>query len=126
MEKELKLEVKGRDLMGGLPKTITVSSEEIREALMEPVTRIVEAVRMTLERCPPELAADLIDHGIVLAGGGALLRGLDRLISEETGLPVTISDDPLIAVATGTGIVLQEMDLLSRAVRSSSKRSKKW
>jgi rod shape-determining protein MreB len=93
---------------------------------MEPVTRIVEAVRMTLERCPPELAADLIDHGIVLAGGGALLRGLDRLISDETGLPVTISDDPLIAVATGTGIVLQEMDLLSRAVRSSSKRSKRW
>jgi len=122
LEKELTLDVKGRDLMGGLPKTINISSEEIREALLEPVTRIVEAVRMTLERCPPELAADLIDNGIVLAGGGALLRGIDRLISEETGLPVTVAEDALTAIAKGTGIVLQEMDSLSRAVRSSLKR----
>ncbi len=126
LDEELQLEVKGRDLMGGLPKTVTITSEEIREALMEPVTRIVEAVRMTLERCPPELSSDLIDHGVVLAGGGALLRGLDRLIMEETGLPVTISDDPLTAVANGTGIVLQEMDTLSRTVRSSSKRNRRW
>ena len=126
LEEPLTRETKGRDLMGGLPKTVTISSEEIREALMEPVTRIVEAVRMSLERCPPELAADLIDHGIVLAGGGALLRGLDRLISEETGLPVTVADDPLTAVAKGTGTVLQEMDTLSRAVRSSSKRPGRW
>jgi rod shape-determining protein MreB len=126
LEKELTMEVKGRDLMGGLPKTVTITSEEIREALMEPVTRIVEVVRVTLERCPPELASDLIDHGIVLAGGGALLRGLDRLLSEETGLPVTVADDPLTAVANGTGIVLQEMDTLSRAVRSSSKRQRRW
>ena len=126
LEEELTLEVKGRDLMGGLPKTVTISSEEIREALMEPVTRIVEAVRMTLERCPPELSSDLIDHGIVLAGGGALLRGIDRLISEETGLPVAVAGDPLTAVASGAGTVLQEMDTLSRAVRSSSKRQKRW
>jgi rod shape-determining protein MreB len=120
------MDVKGRDLMAGLPKTVTASSEEIREALMEPVTRIVEVVRTTLERCPPELASDLIDHGIVLAGGGALLRGVDRLLSEETGLPVTVAEDPLSAVANGTGIVLQEMDTLSRAVRSSSKRRRSW
>ncbi|MFW5893613.1 MAG: rod shape-determining protein [Verrucomicrobiota bacterium] len=126
LDEELTIEVKGRDLMGGLPKTVTITSEEIREALMDPVTRIVEAVRVTLERCPPELSSDLIDHGIVLTGGGALLRGLDRLVSEETGLPVSVSDDPLTAVAAGTGIVLQEMDTLSRTVSSSSKRPRRW
>ena len=88
LEKELTMEVKGRDLVAGLPKTITITSQEIRDALMEPVSRIVEAVRITLERCPPELSADLVDRGVVLAGGGALLRGLDKLIAEETGLPV--------------------------------------
>ena len=96
-----------------MPKTIKVSSREIRTALQEPVTSIVEAVRSTLERCPPELAADLIDRGIMLAGGGSLLRGLDRLISEETGLPVFVADDALKAVANGTGVVLQEMDNMS-------------
>jgi len=126
LEEELGMEVSGRDLMGGMPKTVSASSEEVRDALMEPITRIVEAVRMTLERCPPELASDLISHGIVLAGGGALLRGIDRLISEETGLPVTVADDPLSAVANGTGVVLQEMDTLSRAVRSSSSRHGRW
>jgi len=124
LEEELTMDVKGRDLMGGLPKTITISSEEIREALMEPVTRIVGAVRQTLEHCLPELAADLIDHGIVLAGGGSLLRGLDRLLAEETGLPVTVAESPITAVANGTGVVLQEMDTLSRAVSSSTR--KRW
>ncbi len=118
---EATLDVKGRDLVSGLPKTIKVSAYEIRMALQEPVTSIVEAVRTTLERCPPELAADLIDRGIMLAGGGGLLRGLDKLISEETGLPVFVADDPLRAVANGTGIVLQEMDLMARAL-SSAKR----
>lgn len=113
------MEVKGRDLVSGLPKTIKVSSREIRTALQEPVTSIVEAVRSTLERCPPELAADLIDRGIMLAGGGSLLRGLDRLISEETGLPVFVADDPLKAVANGTGIVLQEMDNMARSMTLS-------
>ena len=103
-------EVKGLDLVSGLPKTIKVSSREIRTAIQEPVTSIVLAVRNTLEKCPPELASDLIDHGIMLAGGGSLLRGLARLISEETGLFVTVADDPLKAVANGTGIVLQGMD----------------
>ena len=110
LDEELTLEVKGRDLNGGLPKTISITSEEIREALMEPVTNIVDAVRITLERCPPELASDLIDHAIVLAGGGALLRNLDQIIAEETGLQVIVADDPILAVAKGTGMYLDELD----------------
>jgi rod shape-determining protein MreB len=113
------LDVKGRDLVSGLPKTVRITASEIRAALQEPVTSIVEAVRSTLERCPPELAADLIDCGIMLAGGGALLRGIDRLITEETGLPVFVADDPLKAVANGTGVVLQEMDSMARALSAS-------
>ena len=92
---------------------------------MEPVSHIVEAVRMTLERCPPELAADLIDHGIVLAGGGGLLRGLDRLLAEETGLPVTTADSPITAVVKGTGLMLQEMDTLSQALRETEESSRR-
>ena len=107
------LEVKGLDLVSRVPKTVRVSAAEIRMALQEPITTIIEAVRATLERCPPDLAADLIDRGIMLAGGGSLLRGLDRLISEETGLPVFVADDALKAVANGTGVVLQEMDNMS-------------
>ena len=102
-------EVKGRDLVSGMPKTVLISAEEIRMALQEPITTIIEAVRSTLERCPPELSADLIERGIMLAGGGALLTGLDRLITEETGLPVFVAEQPLNAVANGTGIILQEM-----------------
>ena len=120
LEKELTMEVKGRDLVAGLPKTVTIISQEIREALAEPVSRIVEAVRITLERCPPELSADLVDRGIVLAGGGALLRGLDKLITEETGLPVHVAEDPLSAVAEGTGKALQEIEFL-RAVASADR-----
>ena len=101
------MEVRGRDLVAGLPKTLTITSEEIREALQETISIIVENVRVTLERCPPELAADLVDRGIMLAGGGAMLRGVDKLLAEETGLPVHLSDDPLSAVALGTGIVLE-------------------
>jgi len=126
LDKALTMDVKGRDLMGGLPKTVTITSDEIREALSEPVSRIVEAVRVSLERCPPDLSADLIDHGIVLAGGGALLRGLDRMIQVETGLSVTVAKDPLLAVAKGAGTVLEEMDTLSRAIHSSAKRPRKW
>ena len=113
---EKKMGVKGRDLVAGLPKTLTVTSEEIREALQEPVSAIVDAVRITLEKCPPELSADLVDRGIVLAGGGAMLRGLDKLLSEQTGLPVTLADDPLSAVAEGTGIALND-NMLSRLPR---------
>ena len=113
---ETSTEVKGRDLVAGLPKTLTITSEEIREALQEPVSSIIDAVRVTLERCPPELSADLVDRGMVLAGGGALLRGLDKLIAEQTGLPVHVADDPLSAVAEGTGVVLNELNFLRRAV----------
>ncbi len=112
------MEVRGRDIVAGLPKTMTITSEEIRDALTEPVSRIVEAVRDTLGNCEPELAADLVDRGIVLSGGSSLLRGLDKLISQETGLPVTLADDPLSAVAEGTGVVMNELDLLSKNRRT--------
>jgi len=116
MEEELTMDVRGRDLVAGLPKMITVNSEEIREALSDPIAQIVEAVRITLERTPPELSADLIEKGLILAGGGALLRGLDKLIAEETGLPVHLADDPLTAVVLGTGKVLSELRYLKRLV----------
>ncbi len=114
MEEELSLEVKGRDLIAGLPKTVTITSEEIRESLQEPLRAILEVTKMSLERTPPELAADLIEHGIVIAGGGSLLKGLDKLISEETGLPVHIAEDPVTAVANGTGKVLNEIKYLKK------------
>jgi rod shape-determining protein MreB len=103
-------------LVSGLPKTVKITASEIRNALQEPIASIVEAVRGTLERCPPELAADLIDRGIMLAGGGALLKGLDRLIIEETGLPVFVAEDPLKAVANGTGVMLEDLDSMIHAM----------
>jgi len=121
LDEELPLEVKGRDSVAGLPKTIQVTSQEIREALHDTVNAIVEAVRNALERCPPELSADLVDRGFVLAGGGALLRGIDLLLRERTGLPVTIADDPLSAVANGTGAVLAELNALLPYVASDTK-----
>jgi rod shape-determining protein MreB len=118
MEKETSMEVKGRDLVAGLPKTLTITSQEVREALLEPISTIVESVRVTLERCPPELSADLVDRGLILAGGGALLRGLDRLLQEETGLPVHVAEDPLSAVAEGTGRALMEIKFLRQVAAS--------
>lgn len=112
--KEASMEVKGRDLVAGLPKTVKITSQEIREAMLDPLNTIIDSVRVTLERCPPELSADLVDRGLVLAGGGALLRGLDKLLTEETGLPVHIAEDPLSAVAEGTGKVLNEISFLKR------------
>jgi rod shape-determining protein MreB and related proteins len=120
VEEETTMEVKGRDLVAGLPKTITISSGEIREALQEPISSIIDAVRITLERCPPELAADLVDRGMVLAGGGALLKGIDKLIAEQTGLPVHVADDPLSAVAEGTGVVLNELNFLRKTAVARS------
>jgi rod shape-determining protein MreB len=115
LEQERKVEVKGRDLISGIPKTLEVTSEEIREALEEPLKVIVDAVKVALERTPPELASDIVDKGIVLAGGGALLRNLHLLIKQETSLPVTVADDPLTVIVLGCGKALDDEDLL-RAV----------
>ena len=123
LEEEMTMEVRGRDLVAGLPKTVTISSEEVREALTEPIAAIVEAVRITLERTPPELSADLIERGMVLAGGGALLRGLDKLISEQTGLPVHIAEDPITAVALGTGMILSNIKYLKNVTVTSVSKS---
>ena len=106
------MEIKGRDLVAGVPKTVLISDEEIRDCLLEPINQIMDAVRVSLERTPPELASDIVDRGIVLAGGGSLLRNLDSLISEETGLPVTLATDPLTSVVMGAGKALDEIDLL--------------
>jgi rod shape-determining protein MreB len=114
LEKEISLEVKGRDLVGGLPKAINITSREIRDALKEPLDAIIETVKLSLESTPPELAADLIEHGIVMAGGGAQLRGLDKRISEATGLPVHVTDEPLTAVVQGTGKILTEIRYLKK------------
>lgn len=112
LDEEMTMEVRGRDLVTGLPKTVTISSEEVREALSEPIRLIVESARTTLEKTPPELAADLIDRGIVMAGGGSLLRGLDKLLAEETGLPVHVAENPMTAVAMGVGRGLEDIRYL--------------
>ena len=109
---EVEKEVKGRDLVSGIPQNITITSEEIRKAISEQVDSIVQAVRIALEQTPPELAADIVDRGIVLTGGGALLRGLDQLLREETGLPITVVDDPLSTVVLGSGKALDNLDVL--------------
>jgi rod shape-determining protein MreB len=114
LKEELRLEIKGRDLVEGVPKTLPIIDEEIREALAEPVSTIVEAVRMALERTPPELSADIMDKGIVLSGGGSMLRGLDQRLRNETGLPVVLAEDPLSSVVLGTGRVLEDIDLLRK------------
>ena len=118
-DQKLTYEVKGRDLVSGVPKTQEINSDEMREALTEPINAIVEAVRNALERTPPELAADIVDKGIVLAGGGAMLRNLDVLLREETGLPVVIAEDPLSCVVLGSGRVLDELELLRQVAVSS-------
>ncbi|MBC7546036.1 MAG: rod shape-determining protein [Candidatus Sericytochromatia bacterium] len=117
---ETSMEVRGLNLISGLPRTVTITSSEIREAMAEPVSVIVDAVRDTLERTPPELAADIIDRGIVLTGGGALLQGLDELISHETEMPVHIADNPLDCVVLGTGKVLDEFQTLRRVLGDSA------
>jgi len=112
LEEQLSMEVKGRDMVAGVPKTVIVNSDEIRDALAEPINAIVEAVLLALERTPPELAADIVDKGVVLTGGGALLKNMDVLLREETGLPVMVSDDPISAVVLGSGKALDHLELL--------------
>ncbi len=114
LEEKQEMEVKGRDLVAGIPKTLIINDEEIREALAEPVGTIVENVKIALERTPPELAADIVDKGIVMAGGSSMLKGLDLLLREETGLPIILAEDPLSAVALGTGKALDELELLRK------------
>jgi rod shape-determining protein MreB len=112
------MEIKGRDLISGIPKTLSINEDEIREALQEPVNTRLDTIKIILENTPPELAADIVDRGIVLAGGGALLRGLDLLIREETGLPVIVAEDPITAVVRGVGKMLDEIDLLKKLALS--------
>jgi rod shape-determining protein MreB len=114
LDKPLTMEIKGRNLIEGVPKTITIDDGEIREALSECVATIMNAIRVALERTPPELSADISDRGIVLTGGGALLKNLDRRIREETGLPVSIAEDPLASVVLGTGKMLTDFKLLRK------------
>ncbi|MCK9240170.1 rod shape-determining protein [Desulfocurvus sp.] len=111
-ENEIEMSVKGRDLVSGIPQNITITSEEVRKAISEQVDAIVQACRIALEQTPPELAADIVDRGIVLTGGGALLKGLDQLLREETGLPITVVDDPLSTVVLGSGKALDNLDVL--------------
>jgi rod shape-determining protein MreB len=121
LREEITIQVKGRDLVNGVPKTTEVSSVEIREALNEPISQIVEAVKVTLERTPPELSADILDRGIMLTGGGALLKGLDERIRLETNLPVHVADDPLTAVVRGTGRVLEDLRHFSKVLIKSKR-----
>jgi rod shape-determining protein MreB len=114
LEEPLTMEIKGRDLIEGIPKTLTITDAEIREALAEPISIIVNAVRVALERTPPELSADIVDRGIVLTGGGSLLKNLDKLLREETSLPVSVAEDPLSSVVLGTGKMLSDFDLLRK------------
>ena len=120
-EGEQEMEIKGRNLMDGLPKNIFIRPEEIREALVEPIATVIEAIKSTLERTPPELAADIIDHGITLTGGGAMLKGFDKLVNIETGMPVHIAENPLDCVAMGTGMVLDNLNELKDILTDDSR-----
>ena len=121
LEREEKMEIRGRDLVSGLPKTIEVNSIHIRDALSEPVGAIIDSIKQTLEATPPELAADIMEYGITLTGGGAYLRGFDLLITDETGMPVNVAHEPLNCVALGTGMVLEQIDKLKSVLISPRK-----
>jgi rod shape-determining protein MreB and related proteins len=116
LDDEPTAEIRGRDLVSGLPKTITVGSEEIRKAIEEPVNAIVDAVKTTLDKCPPELSGDIMDRGIVLTGGGAQLKGLDERLRHETGMPIHVAEDPLMSVALGSGRCVEDFDALQRVL----------
>jgi rod shape-determining protein MreB len=121
LEEELEMEVKGRDLIVGIPKTIKITSEEVREALEEPIAQIEAALKQSLEKTPPELSADIVDRGIVMSGGGALLRGLDKRMREATNLPIYVADDPLTCVVLGTGKVLDNLEQYEKVIMKSGK-----
>lgn len=121
LEGVAEMDIRGRDLVSGLPKTLTITAEEVQKALAEPVASIIEAVKVTLEKTPPELAADIMDRGIVMTGGGSLLRGLDKLLNQETGMPVHLAEEPLSCVALGTGKALESIDVLKRILVSPKK-----
>ena len=123
LEEELWAEIRGRDLVSGLPKTVVVSTAHVREAIEEPVAQIVEAVKVTLDKTPPELAADIMDRGIVLAGGGALLSGLDERLRHETQMPVHLAESPLTCVAVGSGRSLEEFEAIHRSSRAKNRRN---
>ncbi len=119
LDKKENMEIRGRDLVTGLPRTLAITAEEIQTALQEPITAILEAIKVTLERTPPELAADIMDRGIVMSGGGSMLRNLDILVAKETGMPVHLTEEPLLGVVRGTGKVLEELDTLKRVATAS-------
>jgi len=121
-ENEPSAEIRGRDLVSGLPKTVVISTEQVRRAICEPLTVIIDAVRTTLDKCPPELAGDVMDRGIALTGGGALLRGLDSRLREETGMPIHLADNPLDSVAMGTGKCVEDFDTLRQILVPESRR----
>ncbi len=123
LPEEVQAEVRGRDMLTGLPKTVVISSEEVRRALDEPVSQIIDAIKSTLDKTPPELAADIMDRGIVLAGGGALLQGLDERLRHETQMPVHLAESPLTCVAVGSGRSLEEFDTIVRSERSRKRRN---
>jgi len=116
MDEELIMDIKGRDLIGGIPKTIKITSEEIRDTLQEPVGAIVEAVKDSLEKTPPELASDIVDRGIVMSGGGSLLRGMDALLHETTNLPIRVAEDALLCVVLGSGKILDQIDVYNEVL----------
>jgi rod shape-determining protein MreB len=116
LEQEMEIEIRGRDLIKGIPKTIKVSSLEIRDAIQEPIEAIVEALKQSLEKTPPELASDIVDRGITMTGGGALLRGIDALLRESTNLPITVADDPLTCVVLGTGKILDNLAAFEKVI----------
>ena len=121
-DQETDMQIRGRDLISGLPKTVEISSKEVREALSEPISSIIDAIKSTLEKTPPELASDIMENGIMLTGGGALLRGLDKLVKEETGMPVKIAEDPLDCVALGTGKSVEDQEIFEKVLMMNTRR----
>ena len=119
---EIEMEIRGRDLISGLPKTMQISSSEVRDALRDPVNSIVDGIKSTLEKTPPELASDIMENGIMLTGGGALLRGLDKLVKQETGMPVQIAENPLDCVALGTGKSVEDQEIFEKVLMMNARK----